>query len=424
MQQRVFDAVVSGAGPVGSMAAYRLASAGASVALLDKATFPREKPCGGGLQARLVRHIPFSVEPVVRSTLSGVTFSHGLTDRFTRHSAEPLVYGVRRREFDQFLFEQAAAAGATAFPGTAVRTFEDEGPAAPVVVRTDRGIVRGRILIGADGMNGIVRRRLNAESAFFRQAALYCEIPRDLIRGDWNADHELRIDWGTLPTGYGWMFPKGETINVGVGAPTVFGRKLRGYFAEVVERERLLRPDVSISSLAVRGYTLATMTDATRLARGRVLLAGDAGGLIEAFTGDGLSHGVHSAQIAADHVMRWLGGERGALEAYPSAIERDVRPALIEGRILMAFFNTFVGAIHRLFGRDERAWEDLCAILAGRAGFDHFHRRRLGPLLGLKPWLDRFSFACERYRLLDEPAPLPAWLGVPRALLGAAIARL
>src|SRR5437764_3345190 len=94
---RAFDAVVVGAGPAGSTAAYRLARGGASVLLADKAAFPRDKPCGGGLTMRAVRQLPFSVEPVVEDRTTRVRLGLDFTRRVERQMDEPLVLMTQRK---------------------------------------------------------------------------------------------------------------------------------------------------------------------------------------------------------------------------------------------------------------------------------------------------------------------------------------
>src|SRR5213083_3132907 len=107
-----FDAIVVGAGPAGSTTAYRLARAGARVCLLDRARFPRDKPCGGGLTMRAVRQLPFSVEPVVEDRTTRVRLGLDFTRRVERRMDEPLVLMTQRKRLDAYLVEQAVLAGA------------------------------------------------------------------------------------------------------------------------------------------------------------------------------------------------------------------------------------------------------------------------------------------------------------------------
>jgi geranylgeranyl reductase family protein len=418
----VFDAIVAGAGPAGSTAAYALSRANATVALIDKAVFPREKACGGGLQARVFRHLPVDVTPVIRNSMNGVCFSYKFGDRYERRHHEPIVYGVLRREFDHHLLQQAVGQGSALFEGTAVTGFEQEGRNR-VRVSTSAGVLYGRVLIGADGANGVVRRALNAETAFFNQAGLSFEIWREEILEENFDNRVIRIDWGTLPSGYAWIFPKTESVNIGVGAPVAIGRDLRRYLHEFLSRERILKADpVDVESLNVTGHKLPSFTERTRLREGNVLVVGDAAGLIEPFTGDGISHGIHSGRLAAEAVRRWLCGDEQALSEYPGMVWREIVPELVSSRKLMTFFNTFPGLVHKASKLDDRAWEIFCRVLKGEDSFDAFRRKALGPLYFLWKPIDRFTLAYEARKLVRwRTGTVPR--GAVRAALGRVLKR-
>src|SRR5437764_13362112 len=106
-----YDVAILGAGPAGSTAAYRLASAGASVLLLDRAAFPRDKPCGGGVTGRAARLLPFSIEPVVEDVVHRIDCRLHYTTRFERHARIPLAYTTQRKRLDHFLLQKAAEVG-------------------------------------------------------------------------------------------------------------------------------------------------------------------------------------------------------------------------------------------------------------------------------------------------------------------------
>src|SRR3990172_4003897 len=163
-----YDVIVAGGGPAGATAAYSLAAAGVDVAILDKATFPRDKVCGGGLQAKVFHQLPLDVKPVIRNSMYGICFSYQFKDRFMKRYHEPVVFGTLRKEFDNYLVEEAVSKGAALRESVRVDGFEQQGPG--VTLSTSLGAFRCRILIGADGANGVVRRALNNEEAFFNQA--------------------------------------------------------------------------------------------------------------------------------------------------------------------------------------------------------------------------------------------------------------
>src|SRR5437588_195986 len=108
----MFDVIVVGGGPAGSTAAREAAAGGARVLLLDRAAFPREKPCGGGVNGRAANLLPFDLAPVVERTVTGVHFSLRLGGDFTRRYDRPLTYMTQRSRLDAFLVERAVSAGA------------------------------------------------------------------------------------------------------------------------------------------------------------------------------------------------------------------------------------------------------------------------------------------------------------------------
>ena len=126
-----FDVLVVGAGPAGSASAIHLARAGARVLLADKARFPRDKPCGGGLTGRALKHVPCDVDPVVEHVVDRMVVRVGYRRKLVRQTGEPLIDMTQRRRLDQHLAEQAVAAGADFRDGVAVDRIEVDGEACP-----------------------------------------------------------------------------------------------------------------------------------------------------------------------------------------------------------------------------------------------------------------------------------------------------
>ena len=151
-----FDAIVVGAGPAGSTAAYRLARSGAKVLLLDRARFPRDKPCGGGLTERAVTQLPVSVDPVVEEVVDRFELGFRYGTRFVRGGERPLVLMTRRSRLDAHLVAEAAAAGADFRDGLRATALNlDEAGA---TVRFDGTAASAPVVIGADGVNGLTAR--------------------------------------------------------------------------------------------------------------------------------------------------------------------------------------------------------------------------------------------------------------------------
>jgi geranylgeranyl reductase family protein len=386
-----YDVLIVGGGPAGSMTAYRLAKAGLRVLIVDAKVFPRDKPCGGGLQHKAALRIPFDWQAVNRGSLHGLAFSLRFGERFTRKYPEPLVYSVLRVEFDNLLVCAAQEAGAELWGGVRVTGVTDSGSFA--CVHTDRGDLEGRFVVGADGANSVVRPTVNARSDYFWQVGFYCEIPRKYIISEAIDDDCMRVDWGTLPSGYAWIFPKNETVNVGIGCPASIGRMIKPYLAEFLKTEGALLPG-AFEQLRFTGHQLPTLKKTTVVAKGRILLVGDAAGLIEPFTGDGISYGLHSAEIAAETLRSALESSVLDVREYQRRIMCEIGSELFWSRKLQSFFVTFPRMIHEVFRHNDKVWGAFGRVLRGEESFRVFRQKKFGALEFL--WLPVDAFV-ERY---------------------------
>lgn len=321
-----WDAVVVGAGPGGASAAYHLASTGLQVALLDRYAFPRDKCCGDGITRSGVKLLDqMGVLDLLTAPLAirGVEVHMG--DTGSRDFPFPLerypdsgALIVPRRILDHAICQRAVQAGAVLHENHRVReVITDDGRPVGVLALDRHGdtrVFRGRAIIAADG----------AASGLARRVGLRDKIGPEMgmaIRGYYEGlDHQgdrmafyllLFDDTGrVLLPSYGWVFPLSpSTANIGVG---IFERRrdvnLRHLMARFVERLRLsdrrflqMTPCSTWSAAPLRFDF-----DPERSAMGRMLLVGDAAGLVSPFTGEGISYALESGRIAADVIQRSL----------------------------------------------------------------------------------------------------------------------
>jgi geranylgeranyl reductase family protein len=306
-----YDAIVVGAGPAGSTCAYRLASAGVSVLLLDKARFPRDKPCGGGVTIRALEQLPFGIDPVVEGVVDRFELRLGHRRGFSRAAPAPLALMTQRRRLDAYLVEHAVAAGAELREGVRVSEVREDGV----------GDDTARVVIGADGANGVTARSLGLRTDREHGVALEGNLANEDVEAERYA-RRLVLEFGTVPGGYGWVFPKGDHVNFGVGGWEDEGPRLRQHLARLCEAH-----GVDAAALTeVRGHRLPLRHQGSALAAGRVALVGDAAGLVDPLSGDGLYEAFLSSRLAAEHALAILAGECDSFEAYAQQLEQRLAP--------------------------------------------------------------------------------------------------
>jgi geranylgeranyl reductase family protein len=298
-----FDAIVVGAGPAGSATAIRLAREGARVLLADRARFPRDKPCGGGVTGRAARELPCPIDPVVEDVVHSFEVRLRYRKRFEGRSEAPLVLMTRRRRLDAFLVEQAAAAGADFRDGVTVEGLTIGPDGAELTIGGGR--VQARAIVGADGVNGSLARAAGIGGGVVYGIALEGNGP--LRAGQ---QGRATVELGVIPGGYGWVFPKDGHANYGVGGWASEGPRLREHLRRLCDAH-----GVDSSGLAdLQGRRLPIRRTRAAL-RGPVLLVGDAAGLVDPLSGDGIYEALVSARLAAAAILD------GRLEDYEHALE-------------------------------------------------------------------------------------------------------
>jgi geranylgeranyl reductase family protein len=345
---RSYDAIVVGAGPAGSVTALRLAREGASVLLLDRAKFPRDKPCGGGLTYRAIRELPVDVTPVVEDVVDRFEFSFRYRLRFERKSAGSIILMTQRKRLDAFLVEQAVAAGAEFRDDTKVFSVSEDG-----TVEFGDGVVGADVVIGADGVNGITTRSLGLEQRYRYGVALEGNVPYgQTSEGRFRGRAVLEL--GVVPGGYGWVFAKGDHVNVGVGGWDSEGPRLRAHLARLCAAHSIGEDAVE----SLRGYRLPLRQRDDALGKGRVLLVGDAAGLVDPLSGDGMYEAFVSARLAAGAV------HSGDIEGYAARLNSALASNAAASWAAKRALDRFPRAIYG-FARIPVVWRFADALLRG-----------------------------------------------------------
>ena len=378
-----YDVAIAGAGPAGSTAAYHLARAGARVILLDRAKFPRDKPCGGGVTVRAFAEAPVDLTPVVEQAVRRVRFSFRFGDPFDYDYPQTLVFMTQRHRLDALLVEQAVAAGAAFEDDTLIRSASLAEDGARLLTAT--GSIDASLIVGADGSTGTVARSLGLAPAPDPPVALEANFP---YAGDATPDawrEVLAIELGSIHGGYGWSFPKADHLNVGCGGFASEGGRLRRHLASLQEHYAL--DGATMANL--RGHHLPTRRDGTAIVRGRALLVGDAAGLVDPLSGEGIHAAFVSGRLAAHAALARLAGNEPDLWSYEAAVERQLMPDIRAATLLRDAYHYTPRPCYWLTRRSELLRRSLCQLITGEKTYAGF-LQQLRPLLPfLRLWAAR-----------------------------------
>ena len=367
-----YDAIVAGAGPAGSTAARHLARSGARVLLLDKATFPRDKPCGGGITFRADAAIDLDLSSVTEREIYGVRVSAAMGRRFDRTSPKLLARMTQRSRLDQFLADAAVSAGAELRDGVAVSAIEVEGGVARV--RSNGDVYEAPVYIGTDGVYGVSAKALGLAPAGEHAVAYEANYPADAeVMARW--ERFIALDLGGIPGGYAWVFPKGDHLNIGVGGWKSVGPTLRGELSRFCAYYGF---DAS-KLYGHRGYQLPLRRDDQPIVRGPAMLAGDAAALVDPLSGEGIWAAFVSGRLAAEEGRRLLAGEVRDLLGYQRALSDEMQEEILASRRLMAVFQRLPSVSVLMLKYNSVFWRYLTEIIRGEITYPDLPRK-LGPL--------------------------------------------
>jgi geranylgeranyl reductase family protein len=364
------DVIIAGAGPAGSVAAFELSSKGYRVLVLEKTVFPRYKVCGAGITHKTLGEIPYDLTPVIEQRIRMVRFSNHCTDSFTRVSENPMIYCTMRDRLDPFMIGKAVSSGAKVMYGNPLTSIQQEKD--HVEVQTAQGNFRCRVLVGADGASGVVARFAGLRTRITLGLAWEAEIRIDPEALSLYSE-TVMLDWGTFPGGYGWMFPKSDHISVGVGGPARLSKQMMPYYHKFLEMLLASIPEhisKEYSTLSLRSWPIPVKRGPGLFHSGRTMITGDAAGLTDPMTGEGIYYAVRSGKLAAAYAIEFLEGASDSLAGYSERINSEIITELLEAERIRNLFNTVPERIHRLVKTNDRVWRAFGKILRGERKYE------------------------------------------------------
>jgi len=355
------EVAIIGAGPSGSIAAYQLATAGLEVVLLDRAKFPRDKPCGGGVTVRCERTLPFSIDPVIEDVITDADIRIRNESSVLQSSGSVLTYMTQRSRLDAFLADKAQEAGAN---------FRDGEQVTDILSRSGNGFlintrsgteIRSQVLLGADGANGITGNRLgfdsHSEGAVALEGNVYFPdgVPREF-------EHKVILNFGYLTQGYGWIFPKSDHINIGVGGSrSGGGKRLKAAMYKLAEIYGIAYESIT----EIKGHHLPMRHHDSAISIDGAALLGDAAGLVDPLSGEGIFAALQSGMAVAPIVEQYLSSEVDSLAGYQLELQKELIPEIETSEALMRIFHTYPRPFVWMLQHVDLFWVGAIELIRG-----------------------------------------------------------
>lgn len=378
------DVVIVGAGPAGATLAYFLAKHGVKALIIEKKVLPRYKTCAGGLTKRTLSLLPFDIHEVVE----GYSYTGKMMFRnkplYIKTMDAPIIGMVMRDKFDYFLVEKAVDEGALIQDGTAFQSVF--GRAGDLTVETSKGRCKTRIIVGADGANSPVARalglRMYRETMTAIGGELYLQDP-DILNEFKGTVH---LDFGVIPEGYGWVFPKSDHLSVGVVTGSKRLRKLKDYFYSYLAVKELNSYN-EIKSL--RGHPIPFRPNKKNiLADSRGLVVGDAAGFADPLTGEGILYAIWGAQVASTVILNVLNSSYEHIHEYTHLLKKEFFNDLVYANRMSYLLYKFPKMSERILrAHSEYLGKNQLDVISGGQTYGDLYRKILREMFNLPKFL-------------------------------------
>jgi geranylgeranyl reductase family protein len=315
----MYDVIIVGAGPSGSMCAYLLAK-DFNVVLIEKTNFPRRKLCGGGVSNKAVKLLDGIID---MKMLSGKS----LTGSYLCYKNQHLIYtnqdianhSIERSEFDNELLLAAKNAGAEIIMPSKAEKIEENDKAVKVTL-IDGTELKSKFLVIAEGVNG----KLYESAGYFGTRDMTMALEADVFPKYYpaNFNKNALFDFGSIPKGYAWIFPKKDYLNIGA-----YYYKSKSIDRSQIEALECFIKQFSwsdgIEIINIKGHAIPRSIDYAAYNTNRTLLVGDSAGTVENFYGEGIFYGLKSSRIAAEEITKAI-RNNGSLDNYSKRLKSEI----------------------------------------------------------------------------------------------------
>ena len=357
------EIIIVGAGPAGSYAGYRLANKGYSVRILDKAIFPRYKPCGGGILTKTNKIMPIK-EEWIEARFDSVSLTYKYQKPVQVSTDKDFVMMVDREKFDYEMVKLAEKAGANLCQGITVKSVEENSSGVKVI--TDQGSFEGNYLIAADGARSQVGRSLNLDG-YQQRLGVALEGEFLVAEEDFQRySKDVHLNYGDLPNGYSWIFPKDGYLSIGTGT---FKSRYPGLKANLDKYLESLNIDIK-ETLKLQGSFIPLGGINQVFSGRRTLFVGDAAGLVDPLTGEGIYYALKSSELAVETVIDLKSGFQ--IGDYDKKIKAEILPEILWALKSARWGFKCSWLVHKILMFHPELLKYLLDILAGEASYSPY----------------------------------------------------
>lgn len=360
---KIHDLIIVGAGPAGATAAEKASQSGLDVLILDKEEFPREKPCGGGLSAgaydELGEELP---EDLIEKRCYGMRSLYKDRVHITR-TETPVAYMIKREEFDHYLLKKALQAGSV-FSKEECRSVRETSGL--VEVETDRSTHYGKYCIGADGFFSVTSKAVR--EPFSPDEVRFCLVSRHKTEEHpiYKEDNPLvELDFGFIKKGYGWLFPKSGFISAGMGGDMIGAKELSELYKTFLEAHGI------DGDGKPRGCYIPVSNMKHKIHTDRIMLAGDAAGLVDSFSGEGIRNAIISGRLAARSATEAL-NSKGIIVSYGKRINSLLASDMKWSEKISHLSYRFEDIVFGHLLREDRIMNNYFQVLRGKRSYRSF----------------------------------------------------
>lgn len=371
----LYDVIVVGGGPSGSVAATFCKRFGLKTLLLEKKEMPRVKPCGGALSNKalsLLKQLKIPINAnLIETRVHGVNIVKPSGKSFLIDAGRPIAALVLREKFDKFLFEISSNEGCDVVTKTKVVNLKYNKDS--VTVYTDKGdSFASKIVIGADGVNTAIGKYSSLRKWHKDELGICIvmepKVGKEIMDKFFNTRNFISIYLGCLPLGYAWIFPKKECASIGMGGLLGKVRHLKTKFTRFYKKFEFLRnisPSMNVALIPAGGFKRSLVCD-------RTLLVGDAAGFVDTFTGEGIFYALKSGYLAAKVVKNSFSSnkfDRRELRQYESLCYNEFERNLKASLFLAFKTQRYLGFLLSVIENDMNLQQCFSEVIEGKKGY-------------------------------------------------------